>query len=192
MPLIRSTGEPFRRPAAAFLYHGSAMTIERARLTPRFNHTVGGHAGKFVFATDNPDLARCYALKDEHMIVIGMMPDETTPYCIIRDREAYLAAHITGTVYKFPGDGFREVRIGSYATGEFVTGQTVRLHRAERIPVSGLDDLIDRGIAVFATRNGLTERDFLLALRRAQYSPVTLEQTGIIIRETARHIQPAP
>ena len=184
MPLIRDAHDSApARPERDFLYHGSAMPIERDRLTPRFNHTVGGHSGRFVFATDNPDLARCYALKDEHMLVVGMMPDETTPYCIIHDRDAYLAAGISGTVYKFPGDGFKQVRLGSYATGEYVTGQTVRLHRAERIPVSSLSDLIDRNVKVFCTAAGLSERDFLLALRRAQYNPGEMERRGDIICE---------
>lgn len=186
MPLIRDTGHSTpRRPTGDFLYHGSALPIERDRLTPRFNHTVGGQSGKFVFATDHPDLARCYALKNDNMIVVGLMPDETTPYCIIHDRDAYLAAAVTGTVYKFPGDGFKQVIIGAYATGEYVTRETVRLHRAERIPVGGLGDLLDRNIRVFSTPPGMAERDFLIAIRRAQYDIPALEQAGDLICETS-------
>lgn len=192
MPLIRDTPDATpRRNAAGFLYHGTPMEIERDRLTPRFNHTVGGQPGKFVFATDHPDLARCYALKNDNMFVIGFMPDETTPYCIIHDRDAYLAAGVSGTVYKFPGDGFKQVIVGAYATGEYVTRETVRLRHAERIPVTGLGDLLDRNVRVFSTPAGMAERDFLVALRRAQYNIPALERQGDIICETILRKGPA-
>ncbi|MBU0799519.1 MAG: hypothetical protein KKA05_00810, partial [Alphaproteobacteria bacterium] len=121
-----------------------------------------------------------------------MFQDERTPYCVIFNRESFLAARVTGTVYQFPGDGFKQVIVGSYATHEYISSQTVRLHRADRIPVNGIDDLMADGVQVLFTRPGLSENEFFLKLRQAHYNPETLlQQENLISENVVRGLKPA-
>lgn len=186
-----------RNPAyhgPAWLYHGTARPVTGAALTPHFNHTVSGRSGKFVFATDHADLARCYALKDERMLAAGLLDDDATAYCLILDRDAALAAPASGVVYKLPGRDFVNVAFGAYRSSEYVSNRPVALRDVEIIRVDGIDDLIDSGVQVLFTPPGVSELTALLHFRQSGYSPVRMVQSGRFIWENERrqrHMAPA-
>lgn len=182
-----------KNPASPILYHGTARPITRARLTPHFTYAINGQYGKFVFATINPDIAYCYALKDQRMLSIGLLPDEKlTPYCVIFNRASFLADKLSGRIYEFTDPHFKPVLRRNRPTGEFVRTRPVSLARAQSYPVPGLHTLLDRGIQVLFTAPDVTKENFLDRFFEGHTIPELTRQGLLESENHRRQINPTP
>lgn len=125
------------------LFHTVPQALEGDYLEPRTDVQRNGFSGTFLFATTNPLLSLCYAMRNGTKLYSNTM-DDGSVYVVV-PFSTIQANDIEATTYSMHGDTFTHFRDNQYVTEH-------EMHRSELFTewkIHGFDCLMSRGLQIF-------------------------------------------